>query len=334
MTMKTHPLLPSTLLALSLCLAGCGGSPETEESGLIPITLQTDWYAQAEHGGFYQAVAEGYYKEVGLDVTINQGGPNAMGTQKVVSQALEFSIGRADDIIVHASNNLPLIIVSALMQHDPQALMVHKESGIKSFEDLDGHTVMTTPGAPMVRFIEKKYGIQLNVVPIDYGMSRFLADTEFVQQCFITNEPFYIRKAGANPETLLIADSGFDPYRVIFTNRNYAEKNPEIVKAFVAASIKGWQSYMEGPRERANAIIQERHSKMTDEFLAYSVRTMKENFLVAGARPEDQTGLIDPVRMQAQIDTLLDIGLLKQPLEASKLAPLDYLPAEVRAMLN
>ena len=332
--MKKTTYLASTFLALTSFFAGCGEKAETSDSGLIPVTIQMDWYAQAEHGGFFQAVAEGYYEDVGLDVTINQGGPNAMGTQKVISRALQFSIGRADDIIVHASNNLPVLIVSALMQHDPQAFLVHKESGIDSFEDLDNRTVMTTPGAPMVRFIEKKYGIKMNVVPVDYGMSRFLADTEFVQQCFITNEPYYIRQAGGNPATLLIADSGFDPYRVIFTNRNYAEKNPEVVKAFVAASIKGWQSYMAGPRDRANAKIQELHAKMTDEFLAYSVNSMKENHLIAGAGPEDHTGLIDPVRVQEQIDMLLDIGLIKERIEAAKLAPLDYLPAEVRAMLD
>jgi len=332
--MKKQTFFVSALMAAGALLSGCGNNTPDDERGLIPVTLQTDWYAQAEHGGFYQALVEGYYEEVGLDVTINQGGPNAAGTQKVVSRNTEFSIGRADDIIVHASNNLPLVIVAALMQHDPQAFLVHEESGIRGFEDLDGRTVMTTPGSPMVRFLEKRYGITLNVVPIDYGMSRFLADKEFVQQCFITNELFYIKQAGANPRTLLVADSGFDPYRVIFTNRNYAEQNPEVVKAFVAASIKGWKSYMTGPRDRANALITKLHPKMTPEFLDYSVRTMLENHLVGGNESVDQTGLIQPARMQKQIDTLLDVGLISTRIDSAVLAPTIYLPADVRAMLD
>jgi NitT/TauT family transport system substrate-binding protein len=329
---KLLPLVP--VLTVSLFFMGCGKNKETNESGLIPVSLQTDWYAQAEHGGFYQAVVEGYYEEVGLDVTIKQGGPNAMGTQKVVSQSVEFGIGRADDLIVFAANKLPLVIVSALMQHDPQALLVHEESGVNNFKDLDGRTVMSTPGAAMIRYIEKRYDISLNVVPLDFGMNRFLADIDFVQQCFITNEPYYIKKEGANAKTLLIADSGYDPYRVIFTSRGYAENNPEIVKAFIAASIKGWKSYMAGPRDKANALITKLHSKMTPEFLDYSVTTMLENHLVEGNEPVDQTGLIQPARMQEIINNLLDVGIITEPMDASTIAPTTYLPAELQAMIT
>jgi NitT/TauT family transport system substrate-binding protein len=323
----------ATVLTASLIFTGCGKDKELAEGELIPITLQTDWYAQAEHGGYYQAIVEGYYEEVGLDVTINQGGPNAMGTQKVVSQSVEFGIGRADDMIVYASNKLPIVIVSALMQHDPQAFLVHEESGIESFKDLDGRTVMATPGSAMLRFLEKQYDISLNIVPLDFGMNRFLADKEFVQQCFITNEPYYIKQQGATAKTLLIADGGYDPYRVVFTSSAYAAKNPEIVEAFVAASIKGWKSYMAGPRERANALITKLHTKMTPEFLEYSVATMAENHLVEGNTGIDQTGLIEPARMQKTIDTLLDVGLIKEPMDALELAPTKYLPAELQAML-
>ncbi|HBR93565.1 MAG TPA: myristoyl transferase [Opitutae bacterium] len=333
--MKNKLLYPlAALLSASLLFTGCGTEKETAENGLIPITLQTDWYAQAEHGGFYQAVVEGYYEEVGLDVTIQQGGPNAMGTQKVVSQSVEFGIGRADDIVVHAANKLPLVIVSALMQHDPQALLVHEESGINSFKDLDGRTVMATPGAAMIRFLEKRFDISINLVPLDFGMSRFLADVNFVQQCFITNEPYYIKKEGANAKTLLIADSGYDPYRVIFTSRGYATKNPEIVKAFVAASNKGWKSYMAGPREKANALITQLHPKMTEEFLNYSVKAMIENHLIEGNEAEDQTGLIQPKRMQGLIDNLLEVGVIDTSVDAHDLAPTKYFPADLQAMVT
>lgn len=324
----THLLL---VLSLSL-IVGCGDTPESE-SGLIPITLQTDWYAQAEHGGFYQAVAEGYYEEVGLDVTIRQGGTGIIAPQLIATRKIDFAINRADDIMIHKSNGVPLIFVAALMQHDPQALLVHEESGIESFKDLDGRMVMTTPGGALVKYLEKTYDISINVTPMDYGMSRFLANKDFVQQCFITNEPYYIRKAGANPKTLLLSDSGFDPYRVIFTNPNFAKEEPEVVKAFVAASIKGWKSYMAGPREKANAVIAELNPKMTPEFIDYSISAMLEHQLVAGKGDVDKTGLIEPRRVQEQIDALVDIGLIKERFEASEIAPTEYLPAELQEML-
>ena len=275
--MKTLLFLLSGTCSL-LLLSGCGGEGQEEADSTgaetqkpFKVVLQTDWYAQAEHGGFYQAVAEGYYEAESLDVTINQGGPNALVTQKVATGNSEFGIGRSDDVIVHASRGLPLVIVGALMQRDPQALLFHEESGIEDFNDLDGKTVMATPGALFLQFLEKRYDITINVTPLDYGMSRFLADKDFIQQCFITNEPYYVAKEGASPQTLLIAKSGFAPYRVIYANRNFAEKNPKLVKAFVAASIRGWKSYMDGPRESAHAIIREANPKMTEEFMAFSV---------------------------------------------------------------
>jgi len=326
-----------TLLGVGTAIffTGCGGkSDELSEGELIPIILQTDWYAQPEHGGFYQAVAEGYYEEVGLDVTIMQGGTGIIAPQLIATRKVDFAINRADDIMIHKSNGVPLIIVAALMQHDPQALLVHEESGVDSFKDLDGRTVMTTPGGALVRFIEKTYDVTINVTPMDYGMSRFLGNKEFIQQCFITNEPYYIRKAGANPKTLLLSESGFDPYRVIFTNPNFAKDKPEIVKAFVAASIKGWKSYMSGPREKANAIISELNPKMTPDFIDFSINALLEHNLVAGEGPIDKTGLIEPQRVQAQIDTLVDIGLIEEAYDAAEIAPTDYLPPELQAMLK
>jgi len=334
-TMKKS-LYHTLLLSLASALfVGCGENTyEADESGLTKVTLLNDWYAQPEHGGFYQAFAEGYYEDFGLDVEIIPGGPNTMATQQIATQQVEFSIGRADDIAVRIANGVPLLIVGALMQHDPQALMVHEESGITSFKDLDNLSVMTTPGAPMVEFLQKRYDITINTLPVDYGMSRFLADKNFIQQIFITNEPYYIRKEGANPKALLLADSGYDPYRVIFTNKSFANKHPEIVKAFVAASIKGWQSYMAGPRDKANAIIAASNPKMTEEFMAYCVDAMRENKLISGHSDVDETGLIRPDRMQEHIDQLLEIGTISTQLDAEAIAPTKFLPEYLQAMIE
>lgn len=318
-----------------LIITACSPTEDAADSGgLRKVTLQTDWYAQAEHGGFYQALAEGYYEEVGLEVIIIPGGPNAMAAQKIATGKVEFSIGRADDLVLQASNGVPILIAGALMQHDPQALLVHEEGGVDSFEDLDGRSVMTTPGAAMVKYLEKRFDITIETMPVDYGMSRFLADKEFIQQCFITNEPYYIRKEGANPKTLLISDSGYDPCRVIYTSKSFARKNPETVKAFVAASVKGWKSYISGPREKANALISQSNPKMTEEFMAYSVAAMIENRLVSGNGDIDRTGLIDPKRMQGLIDDLFELGIIENRITSSELAPSSFLPEHLQAMIE
>lgn len=322
-------LWSSLATVASLVFTGCGGEA-TEASGLTEVTLQTDWYAQTEHGGFYQAVAEGYYESEGLEVSIDQGGPNALATQKVASRNAEFAIGRSDDVITQVARGIPLVIVGALMQHDPQAILVHEESGVESFADLDGKTVMTTPGAAFVGYLENKYDISMNVTPLDYGMSRFLADKDFAQQCFITNEPYYVAKEGANARALLIADSGYDPYRVIYTSRSFAAKNPEAVKAFVKASIKGWESYMEGPREKADAIIAASNPKMTPEFMAFSLNAILENKLIRGRSDDNETGLILHERIREQIDLLREADLLDKPVTAEEVAPLEFLPEHLR----
>lgn len=333
--MEKNSLIAIIASIVSLIFSACSPTEEAaDSSGLTEVILQTDWYAQAEHGGFYQALAEGYYKDAGLEVTIVPGGPNAMAAQKIATGKAEFSIGRADELVLQASNGVPILIVGALMQHDPQALLVHEEGSVDSFRDLDGRSVMTTPGAAMVKYLEKRYDITIETMPVDYGMSRFLADKEFIQQCFITNEPYYIRQEGANPKTLLISDSGYDPYRVIYTAKSFARKNPDAVKAFVAASIKGWKSYMTGPRENANAVIAQSNPKMTDEFMAYSVNAMIENRLVSGNEDVDQTGLIDPERMQGLIDDLFELGIIENHVSASDIAPSSFLPEYLQAMIK
>jgi len=306
-----------SLLSLTFALlAGCGGGTDSssaeESSGLTKIVLQTDWYPQPEHGGFYQALAEGYYEAEGLDVEIIPGGPNSMTTQKVARGTAHFALGRSDDVIIAVSRGVPLMIAGALMQIDPQAIMFHKESGIEGFEDLDGKAIMTTPGAAFIDVMQRKFDINVSVIPLDYGMTRFLNDKNFIQQCFITNEPFYVRREGANPGMLLLNDTGFRPYRVFFTSRQFFKQNPEAVKAFTRASIKGWDSYLNGDRTKANAMIASLNPKMDEEFMAYAVNSMQENRLVSGY-PErgEAIGLIRMKRLAEGIQQLSEVGMLE-----------------------
>jgi NitT/TauT family transport system substrate-binding protein len=324
--------------ALLGLLTGCGGGGEEkktegEASGAakaaapLKVILQSDWYAQAEHGGYYQAVAKGYFAELGLDVEIQAGGPGSFGPQKVATGQAQFAMGRSDDLILAAQEGLPLVAVTALMQHDPQALLLHDENPAKTFADLDGKSIMAVPGAAWVEFLQRRYKIHLNIIPLNYGLAQFLSDPNFIQQCFITNEPFYVAQAGKKPRTLLIADSGYDPYRIIFSSQKFVREQPQAARAFAAAAARGWDDFLTGDPAPGMALIAASNDKMSEEFMRFSIAEMNRHRLVAG-RPEkgERTGLITRERMEGQVKALLEIGLLRAPIEVDRLAVYDALP--------
>ena len=315
-------------ISLSLWLTACSQKSEeaTSSSGLTKVVLQTDWFAQPEHGGFYQALAKGYYEEVGLDVEIVPGGPNAMTKQKVAQAKADFSFERSDQVIVAASQGIPLIMQGAIMQQDPQAIMFHQESGINDFKDLDGRTIMAIPGSTFVTMLEKIYDIDIDVIPMDFGLNRFLADKHFIQQCFITNEPYYVKKEGANVDTLLLSESGFSPYRVWYSTRGFARANPRIVKAFSEASIRGWKEYLSGDRSEADALIMASNPKQTPDFIEYSIQSMKDYGLVHGDPSKgERIGHIDANRIQEQIDQLAEIGMLEKTVSLDEVLSSQFL---------
>jgi NitT/TauT family transport system substrate-binding protein len=298
---------------------------------LTKLVLQTDWYAQPEHGGFYQALLKGYYREVGLDVEIAQGGPNIQNVPKVALGDAQIGLNRSDEVAIAIARGIPVIIVGASMQHDPQAIMFHKESGIRTFKDLDRHNVMALPGSAFIPLMERKYAIKISVTPLDFGLSRFLANKQLVQQCFITNEPFYVRKNGADVDTLLLSESGFAPYRVWFTTRQFAEAHPEELRAFTAASIRGWRDYLEGDRTAADQRIGELNRQMVPEFIAFSVDTMKKYHLVAGDPSAGETyGQIRPDRLDQELKQLAEIEMLDRPVTLAEVFDPRFLPPETK----
>ncbi len=322
-------------LVTGLLLTGCSKQSDTTESGLPLVKFQTDWYPQAEHGGYYQALTAGYYAETGLEVDIIAGGPGSLGTQKVATGRADFAMGRSDDVMLAVQEGLPIVIVCALMQHDPQALLLHASNPIERWEDMDGQTVMSTPGAAWALNLEARYNISINLIPMNYGLAQFMADPNFIQQCFITNEPFFVRASGIEPKTMLLAQEGYDPYRVIFTSRRYAAAHPDRVRAFVAASIKGWESFLDGDNTAAKAMIAERNDSMSNDFMEFSINAMKENRLVRG-RPGlgEANGLIKRERIAAETQSLHELGILREPLTVEDVVMFDFLPADLRPLID
>ncbi len=315
---------PVVVVVVLAALAGCGREsgppPPVEESGLTPIVLQTDWLPQAEHGGFYQAQVRGFYADEGLAVEILPGGPGAMIKHKVVQGLAQFGMNRSDDIAVAVERGLPLVMVFAVMQQDPQALIMHPEQAASSFPDLDGRTVVASPGLNWIAYLERRYSIRLNIQPHTYGLTHFLKDPTLVQQGFVTNEPYYVRQHGVEPVILMLSDSGYEPYHVVFTNRRYAAEHPEVVEAFTRASIRGWIDFLSGDPTEAFRVIAENNPQMTPEFLNYSRDTLIDRELVTGEGGSlERVGRLDAVRIQLEIEQLSELGILKEPRQAGDL---------------
>ncbi|HEY8995218.1 MAG TPA: ABC transporter substrate-binding protein [Lacunisphaera sp.] len=316
-------------LALVLCLSGCGkqAKPVAAAHESIKIRFQTDWFPQPEHGGYYQALAKGYYKEEGLDVEILPGGPNAQVKQRVAMGQAQIGMTNGDDVIVAVARGLPIVIVGAEMQRDPQGIMFHEENPLRDLRDLQGRTLMAGSVSTWLDVLRKKLGVQFNQMPLVGDLARFMNDPTLVQQCFVTNEPFFARQRGTKVGALLIASDTYEPYRVMFTGREFLAKHPDVVGKFVRASVRGWVDYLTGDPTPANKILMEKRSDLTPEFMAYSIKAMNDYKLVSGEPAKGEfAGQITAARLQKQIDLLREVGVLDKPVKVEDVATFEYIP--------
>ncbi|MGA7342621.1 MAG: ABC transporter substrate-binding protein [Terracidiphilus sp.] len=319
------------VVAASLALSGCRGRQSSSQSGLFPVRLQLDWYPQPEQGGFFTAQTLGYYKAEDLDVTLLPLPQYGSVAQLVSSGKADIGLGSSDQILEWDSNGLPLVAVAATMEHDPQAIMVHKESPILEFKDLEGQTIAAQPGATWLRFVIGRYNLHsVREIPATLSIANFLADPNYVQQIFITSEPYFARQAGAEVRTLLISSSGYDPYRVQFTNRDFAAQHPDVVAKFVRASIRGWQEYLRNP-EATNALLLKLNPALNPAQEAYTAQALRDGGFVTGApsgqsgSPADQTGQMTARRWQTGYEQLKSLGILEGPLDPTTAYSLKFL---------
>ncbi len=323
-------LTVSGLSLVLFLLAGCARqeAPVTPAAGLCRVVLQTDWFPQAEHGGFYQALAKGYYREAGLDVEIRPGGPGMAIKLDVAKGVADFGMYRSDDIIVAASRGMPLMIVGAVLQHDPEGLLVHEASPVRTLADLSGHSVIAPPSMTWIPYVQKKYGIKFDLRPLTYSVTAFLADKETIQQCMMTSEPFFARQHGAKVRVIRIADSGYDPYHTIMCRRELVRTNPELIRAFLAASIRGWHDYLENDPAPAFDLIRKRNTQMSLAQLTFSRGELIAHALVTGdAAHGEEIGKITLARIAQQIATLSEFKILEKPVTAESVANPAFLPS-------
>ncbi len=337
--LRTPRQAPALVCALLACmLAGCSrpapvSLPESGVAKTLPrIRFKTDWYPQAEHGGFYQAQAKGYYRDAGIDVDIQPGGPGVLVWQLMVAGQCDIAVSRSDDVAVWVSKGLPFIAVGAYMEGDPQAILVHDESPVRTFADLDGKTIMGVPGSNWIDYLKFHYHIDFRLIPSNYGIAQFMADKDFMQQCFVTNEPYYVRKNGGHPRTLLMSDSGFRPYRILFTTQGYLKDHAAEVRAFVAASVRGWTDFMNGDPTPGKALIAKANPNMSEEFMDYSIKAMRDWNLVSGRLAEgERIGLMTRRRLEEQVNDLFQLKMIPQLIPVDKFVRFDLMPEDLQS---
>jgi NitT/TauT family transport system substrate-binding protein len=317
-----------SLLTVVAVVSSCrGNSPQSETSGLVPVRLQADWYPQPEQGGYYTAVVKGYYQAEGLDVTILPLGPYTSAPKVVSSGGAEFGLGSSDQILEAVSNGLPLIAIGATMQHDPQAIMVHKDSPVHDFSDLEGHSVAAQPGATWFKFIVHKYHLKdTRETPATHSIANFLADPNYIQQIFVTSEPYFVKNAGGDFRTILISGAGYDPYRVFFVRKDYMEQHPDVAAKFARATIKGWQEYLRDP-EPANALILKLNPAQSPAQMQYTLQAMKDGRLITGQDASGaEIGKMTPERWTATNEQLTALGVIRKPIDPTTAYTLKFLP--------
>jgi len=254
-------------------------------SALDRVTLGTDWRAEAEHGGYYQAIAEGLYAERGIEVVLRQGGPQVSQSQLLAAGRLDFAVVSNSFLPLNfTKEKIPMVAVAAFFQKDPTVLIAHRSAGYASLAGLKGKPIMiggdTRVGWWL--FLKARFGFSDDQIrPYTFNTAPFLANPQAIQQGYLTSEPFLIEQAGGDPQVFLLADAGYASYgSIIETSQKLARDNPDLVRRFVDATIEGWRDYLHADNKAANQLIKKDNPEQTDAILAYALAKMKSEGIV------------------------------------------------------
>lgn len=316
----------SFLMIVLATFAAGGGSAEAVER----VTFGTDWRAQAEHGGFYQALAKGLYKAAGLDVVIRQGGPQINHAQLLAAGRVDFSLSSNSFIALNfAQQGIPMVAVAAIFQKDPAVLIAHAGQGNDSLEALRGKPIYigsdTRVGSWL--FLRTKFGYEDSQIrPYTFSIAPFLVNKAAIQQGYLGSEPFLIEQQGVKATVMLLADAGYESYgALIETSRRLTEDKPDLVRRFVAASIAGWADYLHGDPAPAHAMIKRDNPEMTDALLAYGRAKMKEYGIVeSGDAATSGIGAMSDARWARFVDTMAGQGLYPRDMDWRRAFTTDF----------
>ena len=298
----------------------------------VKITFGTNWLAEAEHGGYYQAIADGTYAKYGLDVTILQGGPQANNELLLAAGRIDFYMGGnlllAFDAVDHG---VPIVVVAAHFQKDPQIVMSHPGVGLDKWADLPNANpafIGKEGLASFYRWMVSEFGFKEdNVKPYTFNPGPFIADKNSIQQGYVTSEPFAVEKQGGfKPNIFLFADQGYSTYATtIEAHMDIVAQHPDIVQRFVDASTIGWYHYLYGDNSKANALIKKDNPEMTDEQIAFSIAKIKEYGLAdSGDTLKLGIGAMTDERVKAFYDQMVKAGVVKSGLDYKKAYTLQF----------
>jgi len=299
------------------------------------VTFGTDWKAEAEHGGYYQAIATGIYRGHGLDVALRQGGPQVNHAQLLAAGRLDFNLApNSFGPLNFASQNIPMVAVAAIFQKDPSVLIAHPGQGNDSLAALKGKPVMIGSDTRVTSwaFLKSKFGYTDDQIrPYAFSVAPFLAQPKAIQQGYLSSEPFTIEAQGVKPVVLLLADAGYASYgSLIQTSDKLAHDRPDLVQRFVDASIEGWYSYLYGDPAPANALIKRDNPEMTDALLAYGIAKIKEYGIVdSGDAKTHGIGAMTDARWRDFFDTMSKAGVYRKDLDFRKAYTLQFVNKKV-----
>src|ERR1700761_9400942 len=333
--------LSVTLLAGVFAALPARAQDEKQAGKLDKVSFGTNWVAEAEHGGFFQAVADGTYKKYGLDVTIVPGGPNENNRMLLIAGKIDFFMTANTLLAFDAvANKVPVVSVASIFQKDPQVFLTHPEARITKIEELKPLTLFVSKEGitSYFQWLKSEYGFsEKNVRPYTFNAQPFIASPQSAMQGYVTSEPFAVEKAaGFKPGVLLLADYGFNTYSTLIeTRQDVIEKKPDLVQRFVNASIIGWDNYLYGANAAANAMIKKLNPEMTDELLAYSVAKMKEYGIVdSGDSIKNGIGALSDERVTSFFQKMVKAGIVKSDLDYRKSYTLQFVNKAVGVELR
>ncbi len=296
------------------------------------VSFHTDWRAQAEHGGYYQAIAAGLYAKAGIECELRQGGPSLNISQLLLAGRVDMIMSNSFEAFNFVNIGAPFFTIAAIFQKDPQVLIGHPDTGFDSFEKLKGRTLLIASGGRITYwpYIRRKYDLSdTQLRPYNFNMAPFLADRNAVQQGFLSSEPFSIQQVlGRPPVVLLLADAGYSAYQTtIAISRRMATEKRDLVQRFVDASLEGWAQYLKGGpgTAAANALIKQANPEQTDERIDYAVRVMNERGIVlSGDALQDGIGAMSARRWQDFYESMVAVGVLPGGLDVARTHTLEF----------
>jgi NitT/TauT family transport system substrate-binding protein len=282
------------------------------------VAVSLNWVPEPEFGGIYAAQIDGAYVKNGLDVDIKPGGAGAPTWQLVATGKVEFAVSSADEVVIARSQGADVVAIFTTYQTCPQGIMVHQSRGFKSIDDIfksDGTLAMES-GLPYGKFLEKKYGFgNIKRISYDGGVANFLADKNFMQQCFVFSEPVAAKAAGGDPQTFLVADAGYNPYTgVVIVQGDYAKTHQQMVASMVNSLRDGWRDYLNDPKAANEAMG--KINKTMDQPTFAAAADAQKSLIESDDTKRDGLGTMTLARWQTLVAQLLDLKVIDQPVPA------------------